>query len=298
MSEAASPPGISVCVVCRNEADKLDACLESIAWADEILVMDLESSDGSVGVAERHGATVVVREPFPIVEPLRNELAAGAANDWILALDPDERVPPGLAAELRRVSARDDVELVEIPFTHWDFGHPPAHRLHRFDPKPRFYRRDRVSWPGEPNTLPKVAPDRVHALPARDDLAIVHDRNRTVAEAIERALRYAPAEAQALIDRGETFTARAMFRRLAQKSRRQFVEARAFDDGVPGVVRAATLVAFDFYVWAAFWQMSGAQRTQEDDRDVRKIGRAVDLAWSMFRIVRVPVRAVRGRRAG
>jgi glycosyltransferase involved in cell wall biosynthesis len=298
MSEAPGPPAISACVVCRNEADKLDACLESVAWADEILVMDLQSEDGSAEVAERHGATVVRREPFPIVEPLRNELAARAANDWILALDPDERVPPGLAAELRRLSARDDVDLVEIPFTHWDFGHPPAHRLHRFDAKPRFYRRDRVSWPDEPNTLPKVAPDRVHALPARDDLAIVHDRNRTVAEAIDRALRYAPAEARARIERGETFTARSMFRRLAQKSRRQFVEARAFDDGVPGVVRAATLVAFDFYVWAAFWQLSGAQRTPEDDRYIRRVGRVVDFAWRTFRIVRAPVRAARGRRAG
>ncbi|MDQ3823785.1 MAG: glycosyltransferase [Actinomycetota bacterium] len=294
MTDAAS---ISVCVVCRNEADKLDACLESVAWADEILVMDLESSDGSAEVAERHGATVVRREPIPIVEPLRDELAARARGEWILALDPDERVSPGLAEELRSVAARDDVDLVEIPFTHWDFGYPPSHRLHRFDPKPRFYRRARVSWPVEPNTLPTVAPERLHRLPSRDELVIVHDRNRTVAEAIDRALRYAPAEARARIDAGETFTARRMLRRLAQKSRRQFVEARAFDDGVPGVVRAATLVAFDFYVWAAFWQMSGAKRTPEDDRYVRKIGRAVDTAWTVLRAVRTPLRVARRRRA-
>ena len=88
-----------------------------------------------------------------------------------------------------------------------------------------------------------------------------------------------------------------MLRRLAQKTRRQFVEARAFDDGVPGVVRAATLVAFDFYVWAAFWQMSGAKRTPEDDRYVRKIGRAVDGAWVVLRAVRTPLRTARRRRA-
>jgi len=286
-------PSISVCVVCRNEADKLEACLDSAAWADEILVIDLQSADGSAAVAKRHGATVVTREPFPIVEPLRNELAARARGDWILALDPDERISPGLAEELRRVASRDDVDLVEIPFQHWDFGHPPTHRLHRYDPKPRFYRRERVAWPDEPNTLPRVAPERVHRLPDRDDLVIVHDRNRTVAEAIDRALRYAPAEARARIDAGETFTARAMFRRLAQKSRRQFLDARAFDDGVPGIVRAATLVAFDFYVWAAFWQLSGARRTPEDDRYVRRVGRTVDVAWRAFRAVRAPLRRLR-----
>ena len=291
-------PAISVCIVCRNEADKLEACLESVDWADEVLVMDLQSADGSAAVAERRGATVVSREPIPIVEPLRNELASRARGEWILALDPDERVSPGLAEELRRVAARDDVDLVEIPFTHWDFGYPPSHRLHRYDPKPRFYRRERVSWPAEPNKLPTVPPQRLHRLPDRDELVVVHDRNRTVAEAIDRALRYAPAEAQARIDAGETFTARRMLRRLAQKTRRQFVDGRAFDDGVPGVVRAATLVAFDFYVWAAFWQMSGAKRTPDDDRYVRRIGRAVDGGWSLLRAVRTPLRLARRRRAG
>ena len=284
---------ISVCIVCRNEADKLEACLESVAWADEILIMDLRSSDGSAEVAERHGATVVSRDPFPIVEPLRNELAARARGAWVLALDPDERVSPGLAEELRRISAREDVDLVEIPFTHWDFGYPPSHPLHRYDPKPRFYRRERVSWPAEPNTLPKVAPERLHRLASRDELVIVHDRNRSVPEALDRAMRYAPAEARARIDAGETFTARGMIRRLAQKTHRQFVEARALDDGVPGLVRATVLVAFDFYVWASFWQMSGAQRTAEDDRYVRRIGSVLRLGWSATRAARGPIRAAR-----
>ena len=284
---------ISVCIVCRNEADKLEACLESVAWADEILVMDLRSSDGSAEVAERHGATVVSRDPFPIVEPLRNELAARARGAWVLALDPDERVSPGLAEELRRISAREDVDLVEIPFTHWDFGYPPSHPLHRYDPKPRFYRRERVSWPAEPNTLPKVAPERLHRLASRDELVIVHDRNRSIPEALDRAMRYAPAEARARIDAGETFTARRMIRRLAQKTHRQFVEARALDDGVPGLVRATVLVAFDFYVWASFWQMSGAQRTAEDDRYVRRIGSVLRLGWSATRAARGPIRAAR-----
>jgi glycosyltransferase involved in cell wall biosynthesis len=288
-----APGTISVCVVCRNEADKLAACLESVAWADEILVMDLRSSDRSAEVAERHGATVVTREPIPIVEPLRNELAALARGEWILALDPDERVSPGLAEELRRLSAHDHVDLVEIPYQHWDFGYPPSHPLHRYDPKPRFYRRERVVWPVEPNTLPTVAAERLHRLPSRDELVVVHDRNRTIPEALDRAMRYAPAEARARIDAGETFTARGMIRRLAQKTRRQFVEARALDDGVPGLVRATVLVAFDFYVWASFWQMSGAARTPEDDRYVRRIGRAVELSWTAARVARAPVRAAR-----
>src|SRR5581483_8858263 len=76
---------ISACIVCRNEADKLPPCLESVRWADEILVMDLSSTDDSADIARAYGARVISREPYPIVEPLRNELASVARGEWILA---------------------------------------------------------------------------------------------------------------------------------------------------------------------------------------------------------------------
>ena len=289
-------PTISVCIVCRNEAAKLGECLDSVAWADEIVVMDLDSSDGSAELARSRGARVVEHEPVPIVELVRNDVADAATGTWILALDPDERAADGLPEELRRIAARDDVDAVAIPVMNYDFGFPASSPIHKFDPKPRFYRRDRVRWPTEPNQLPQIDPARLHRLPDREDLVLAHLRNVTIGEAIDRVLRYAPAEAQARIAAGQVFTARAMVRRLAQKSRKQFIDARAFDDGVPGVVRAGVLVAFDFYVWAAFWQMSGARRTPEDDRYVRRVGRAIDVAWSAMSAARLPARAARSLR--
>ena len=56
-------PKVSACIVCRNEADKLGPCLESAAWADEIVVLDLESVDGSADLARKHGARVLTHEP-------------------------------------------------------------------------------------------------------------------------------------------------------------------------------------------------------------------------------------------
>ena len=82
------------------------------------------------------GLDVIERSPLPIVEPLREELAAAASGEWVLALDPDERVSTGLAAALREASVRDDVDAVEIPFTHFDFGYPPTHRLPASSPGP------------------------------------------------------------------------------------------------------------------------------------------------------------------
>jgi glycosyltransferase involved in cell wall biosynthesis len=286
-------PTVSVCIVCRNEADKLPACLESVGWADEIIVLDLESSDDSAGVAGRHGARVISHERVPVVEAVRNVVADAATGDWILAMDPDERVTPGLREELLRLRHRDDIDVVAIPFMNYDLGYPATHPMHRYDPKPRFYRRASVRWPEVPNALPSVTPDRRVDLPARDDLVMIHDRNRTVAEAIERALRYAPAEAQSMVDRGQVFTARAMLRTLGGKAYRQFVVAEPWREGVPGFLRAGVLVAFHFYVWAAFWQLSGAKRTAADDQVMRRVGRAVEAARLPGRIAKRTVRVVR-----
>jgi glycosyltransferase involved in cell wall biosynthesis len=288
-----APPPISVCIVCRNEAAKLDACLRSVQWADEIVVMDLGSSDDSADVARRNGARVLVHDPVPIVELVRNEVAAAATHEWILAMDPDERAAPGLENELRAIAAREGVDAVAIPVMNSDFGYFATSPLHRYDPKPRFYRRDRVSWPTEPNELPTLSEGALVELPQRDDVVLIHERNQTIPEALERAIRYAPAEAQALLDSGETFTARKMLLRIARKAHKQYIQARAFDDGVPGIVRATVLVTFHFYVWACFWQLSGAKRTPEDDRVVRNAGRLVEGAWNAARVGRAPLHAVR-----
>ena len=274
-------PTISVCIVCRNEADRLGPCLDSASWADEVIVLDLESTDGSAELARRHGARVIGHAPVPVVEAVRNVVADAASGDWILALDPDERVTPGLRDELLGLRHRTDIDAVAIPFMNYDLGYPALHPIHRFDPKPRFYRRERVRWPEVPNALPAIDPHRILTLPRRDDVVMIHERNRTVPEAIERALRYAPAEAQSMVDRGEVFTARAMLRTLTGKAYKQFVAARPWREGVPGFLRAGILLAFHLYVWAAFWQLSGAKRTPADDRLMGRIG-------VVFEVVRVP----------
>jgi hypothetical protein len=154
-----------------------------------------------------------------------------------------------------------------------DFGHAPSSPLQRYEPQLRMYRRAAVRWPEFPNALPEVPHARVARVPARDDLTLVHDRNRNIPEAIDRVRRYAPAQAEAMIEAGEVFTARRMARTLAEKLYRHFVVSRALRDGVPGLMRAGLLVAFHFYVWAAFWQRSGAQRTSSDDVLLRRADR-------------------------
>lgn len=292
---ARQPPRapVSVCIACRNEADRLAACLESVQWADDTIVMDLSSTDDSVAVAERYGARVIRRDPVPIVELVRNEIAAAARHDWILALDPDERITPGLAAELARVTQRDDIDAVVVPRMNWDLGYPPSNPAERYEQQLRMYRRSRVTWPVIPNALPQVSDERKYRVPSTDETVLVHDRNRNIPEVLDRIVRYAPLQAQSMIDRGQVFSARAMVTSLSTRAKRQFIDGKAWRDGVPGLLRAAILVGFHFYIWAAFWQLSGAKRTPEDDRFVRRLGLWLERAQRGYHIATAPARAMR-----
>jgi glycosyltransferase involved in cell wall biosynthesis len=259
--------------VCRNEADRLGPCLDSLRWVDELVVLDLDSDDESAELARAAGARVIAHPAVPIVETVRNVVADAATGEWVLVADPDERVSPGLAAELRRLAARADVDAVVVPRMNLDFGFAPTSPLQRYEPQLRMYRRAAVRWPEFPNALPQVPEERVVRVASSDELTLVHDRNRNIPEAIDRVRRYAPAQAQAMIDAGEVFTARRMVGTLAEKLYRHLVVSRALRDGVPGLLRASLLVAFHLYVWAAFWQLSGGRRTAGDDALLRRADR-------------------------
>jgi glycosyltransferase involved in cell wall biosynthesis len=93
--------GLSACIITLNEADRIDACLESLAFCDEIIVVDSGSTDDTRERAQARGARVVVRafDGYRSQKAFAVELAA---NDWVLCLDADERVTPALRAEIER----------------------------------------------------------------------------------------------------------------------------------------------------------------------------------------------------
>jgi (heptosyl)LPS beta-1,4-glucosyltransferase len=99
-------PTLTVTVITRNEAANIAAALASVAWADEIIVIDAESTDDTAAIARAAGARVEVRA-WPGYSEQKNYAASLAANDWILSLDADERVTPELAGEIRGVLAAD-----------------------------------------------------------------------------------------------------------------------------------------------------------------------------------------------
>jgi len=97
---------LSVVVVTRNEEERLRACLEAVVWADEIVVVDAESEDKTVAIAQEFTDRVVVRR-WPGYAAQKNAALDLASGDWVLSLDADEVVSPELRAEIARVLASD-----------------------------------------------------------------------------------------------------------------------------------------------------------------------------------------------
>lgn len=91
---------ISGCVICFQEADRIEDCLRSLSFCDELVVVDSGSSDGTQQLAERLGAVVLSNAPFPGCAAQRQFAVDRATHDWVLCLDADERVTPELAQSI------------------------------------------------------------------------------------------------------------------------------------------------------------------------------------------------------
>jgi glycosyltransferase involved in cell wall biosynthesis len=141
-------PGISVAILAHNEAGELAALLETLTFADEIVVADAESTDGTAELARRAGAAVIpVRNDFNL--NVNKTVAIEACRgEWVLYLDPDESVTPELAAALQAAAAAHAPYVAyEFPRLNNYFGKYLRHGGAYPDYQLRLFRRGRARFP-------------------------------------------------------------------------------------------------------------------------------------------------------
>ncbi len=97
---------LSVIIITRNEAADIGACLESVSWADEIIVVDSGSTDDTAAICQALGAQVHVYADWPGFGAQKNRALGYATGDWVLSLDADERVTPELRREIESITAQ------------------------------------------------------------------------------------------------------------------------------------------------------------------------------------------------
>jgi len=106
---------LSVIIITRNESANILACLESVAFADEVIVLDGQSTDDTVHLARNSGAKVFIAQSWEGFGPQKNKALSYANHDWVLSIDADERVSADLAFEIQHVSSQPKHTLYDIP---------------------------------------------------------------------------------------------------------------------------------------------------------------------------------------
>lgn len=120
--EPETPPRVSVYIIAFNEAEKIRDAISSVLWADEIIVADSHSTDGTPQIAESLGARVVQLE-FNGFGELRNRAIDACGGDWIFSLDSDERCTPAVRDEvLAIVAASDALDVYHVPRRNFFMG--------------------------------------------------------------------------------------------------------------------------------------------------------------------------------
>lgn len=246
-------PKLSVTIITKNEAANIRGALDAVSWADERIVVDSESSDGTVRIAESMGARVVTR-PWPGYGPQKNYAAELASHDWILSIDADERPSPELAAEIRALLAHEPgargyrVKRVTHYLGRWirttDWF--PDYQL-------RLYDRRSGKW--SDRAVHESVSLEGHVLTLEHELQ--HFAYRSVAHHIGTINRYTSLAAEDMLRQGRRASLANVMIHPGLAFLRNYVLRGGLRDGAPGLI-VSTMNAF--YVFAKFLKLWELQR--------------------------------------
>ena len=229
MSVARSP--LSAVIIAKNAARQLPECLESLAFCDEILVVDSGSDDGTVALAQSRGARVIQSE-WRGFGPQKRYAVEQAAHDWVLCVDADERVSPELRSAIERALAAPAKAAYRFPRCNRFLDRYLRHGEGYPDWSLRLFDRRRARW-SDDAVHEKVLTDAEVGTLTGD---LLHDSAETLDAYLAKQNRYTTLAAQQAFDAGR----RAHAAQLLLSPLLRFVKFYFFRlgllDGVPGLI--------------------------------------------------------------
>ncbi len=193
-------PKISAFVITWNEAGKIAACIDSLAWADEIVVVDDLSTDGTLDVCAAHGVKCV-QHKFTGFKDQKSYAMSQVANDWVLELDADERVSPEMREEILGLKAEDFSRYSCFEFRRLTrfWGKWIRHASLYPDYKARLYLRTNGAWSDGNIHERFITGGETKKLPCD----IIHEQDLDIHGYFLRTARYADLSAADYFSRGK-----------------------------------------------------------------------------------------------
>jgi glycosyltransferase involved in cell wall biosynthesis len=239
---------VSVVIAVRNEAANIAACIDSVRWAGEILVVDHRSSDDTTEQAARSGATVITGVEAATIGALRNAAIAQAHNHWVLVVDADERGTPDLERAVREVVARPSSAAYRVPRQNFFFGGEIRHGGWEADRPVRLFDsalryddskvHEHVITAGEPGTL---------------RASLLHYPYASLDIYFEKFVRYSSWWAEDQARRGRRASMSAIVLRPPARFVSMFIIKLGFLDGMRGAVLASLAAASVCAKYARLW---------------------------------------------
>jgi glycosyltransferase involved in cell wall biosynthesis len=222
---------LSAVLITRNAAAVLGPCLESLAFADEIVVVDSSSSDATAEVAARRGARVVQKEWLGFGRQ-KQFAVEQASHDWVLCLDADERVSPQLAASIRSALAAPVSPVYRMARRNRFLGRWLSHGEGYPDWSPRLFNRMNARW----------SDDLVHekvlfaVTPGTLEGDLMHDSADDLATYLERQNRYTTLAARQAFEQGRSAGVLHLLFSPVVRFIKFYLMRLGFLDGLPGLL--------------------------------------------------------------
>jgi glycosyltransferase involved in cell wall biosynthesis len=245
-------PTVSAIVVCFNEEDNIGACLRSLRWCDEIVVVDSFSTDRTVEICRQYTDRIIER-PWAGYRDQKAFAHSQATKEWVLLVDSDERVTPELRDEIEtalvshaRACAGFSVPRLMFYLGRWwrRGGWYPDYDV-------RLFRRDRATWGGTDPHEKILVDGRVHRL--RNPLH--HYSYRNMEDHVQRINRFTSISSRELFKQGKRWRLRDVLLRPAFRFFRSYILKRGFLEGFAGFYVAVTAAVYVFLRYAKLWEL-------------------------------------------
>ena len=246
---------LSVVIVAKNEAANIVDCVKSCQFADEVIVVDSGSTDGTPDLARAEGARVLVTPDWPGYGPQNNRGIDLVTGDWFFSLDADERITPELAAEIRAAIAAGSCNGFRVPRSSMYCGRFIKHSGWTPDYTRRLARRG----------LGRFTEHYLHAnLQVQGELGtlknpIIHYSFRNLEAVLEKLNRYSSANARDMTTAGRKGSfARAVASGLWAFFR-TYVLQLGFLDGRWGFMLAVSNAEGTYYRYLKLWLLQAGE---------------------------------------
>lgn len=249
-------PKISAVITTWNEESNLDECLTTLDFVDEIIVVDMESTDNTVKIAKAYSDKVYRTAYTGYVEPARNFSISKASGGWILIIDGDERIPPTLAQKLKEIVESDTADFVRVPRKNLVFGQWLKYSRWWPDYNIRFFKKGYVTWQDTIHSVPITEGTGINLDPELE-YAIIHHHYRTVDEYITRLMRYTNQQSKELVNAGYQFSLTDLVSKPTEEFLSRFFAGEGYKDGLHGFALSLLQSFSMFVVYLKVWQEEG-----------------------------------------